>query len=148
MSFVELFHKIGEKNMFIKCPKCQELIKDDAKMCPYCKYEITADEVRKVIREEEEEKRKYEKEMIEEAGRRRRGWLIFSISSVLVCPVITLVSLGLESKVAFGILFGAWILGILIFELGTKYSRCPYCDQHISARGYGELCPHCGGRLR
>ena len=141
-----LLHKIGEKQMFVKCPKCQELIKDDAKTCPYCKYEITADDLRKAIREEEEEKREYENEKMEEVRHRRLVRIIVGMCFVIALPIIVLIGSKLDSKIAAYLLIGAWGVGLLSFELCTKYSKCPYCNTYL--RYYGEVCQHCGGRLR
>ena len=135
--------------MFINCPNCKELIKKDLKKCPMCKYEITADDMITTIRESDKARTELEKEKIEEAGRRRVVWLIFSIGFVIACLIITLISIAIGSEVMFCILFGLLLLVYIIFACVTKYPRCPYCNGYMYSRSLSSgFCPRCGGRVR
>ena len=134
--------------MLINCPNCKELIKYDLEKCPFCNYEINAEDLRKSIREQEKEKAELEKDMIKEAGHRRAVSMIIRIGFVILCPIVALISIKAESKLVICMLFGALFLGFIVVVCVSKYFRCPYCNEHLPSRGYGGMCPHCGGRLR
>ena len=137
----------------INCPGCNELIGERVKKCPFCKHEITPQELNEAREKIEaihtEARIKEEQNAIREFTKRHIiGTVLDIITTVLI---ICLIGVHLETDVdditlwiAFIVVYGSW--KILMYKL--KADRCPYCDCVVDLSPDSDDCPNCGRRLR
>ena len=92
----------------------------------------------------------YDAEMIEEACRRRKVVLCFWIGFIVACAIVAWIIKLSQSVGLACFLFAGLLLVAFGFALGSKYPRCPYCNNHIYGEGAMGVnnCPYCGGRIR
>ena len=133
--------------MFYNCPNCQQLIKEDADTCPFCKHIIKVTDMREKRREEARKDAERIKENMKLYSKRTKlRILVFAIFMFLLCALTTIViALDINKSwivYVFGVLVAIYI--ILLFNLSIY--RCPYCDNPLNHFG-GQHCEHCGGRL-
>ena len=133
--------------MFYNCPNCQQLIKEDADTCPFCKHIIKVTDMREKRREEARKDAERIKENMKLYSKRvKLRILVFAIFIFLLCALTTIV-IALDINKSWivyvsGVLVAIYI--ILLFNLSIY--RCPYCDNPLNHLGR-QHCEHCGGRL-
>jgi len=134
------------------CPKCNEVIGERMATCPFCKYEITASDVKKAREKEETELAVANDAMVAEWKKRStRAILLYVVFASLVTGLMVLFfawDLALEAA-TLSIVLGALITWGIAYKIKAGY--CPYCDRNIIRRGQFLIsvnCPRCGGKLK
>ncbi len=140
----------------INCPKCNEMLGDDVHKCPFCRYEITEEDRRNILKEKELIHWEATIDAMAEHAKRTK----YSVIMTLAAIVITIV--GMMAVIIYG-LHVYWFVGLalllnvacIIISVKLHLGVCPYCEQVLRTHYHGcllpflgEYCPHCGGKLR
>lgn len=133
----------------IKCPKCNETIGVNVKMCPVCRNEIPDEDRNRASRDNELLHEEAELKAIEEYHKRTYIGVLY----LAIVMVIFMILAGfIEGEIvdsswlpALGIvLLVVYVIGIFKFHIGM----CPYCESFLGGSPLTrEYCDKCGGRL-
>lgn len=133
------------------CCKCNELIGEDQKICPFCNHEFTEEEQREERRMRYDRQQRAEKEAIAEFARtQKKASLIILITSVVAIAIVVAFILWSDMDPVGYYLLSFLIVGImLVVERASGYGTCPYCGDFMGkATRWADYCPKCGGRIR
>ncbi|MBO4346537.1 MAG: hypothetical protein J5840_02735 [Lachnospiraceae bacterium] len=135
------------------CPKCNEMIGDNIKICPMCKHEFTMDENSEFVKEKEErEKAEYDhfEAIRAQRAKMRRILSIIAIASLVVGGISGAILTSITGDMLYvAVLTSAGIaveIIVMIYGIVGGAFRCPYCEG-LLYRNYGKHCMHCGKRL-
>lgn len=138
----------------INCPKCNESLGDDIRICPFCRHELTDEErllIEKAKHEEARELSREEAARTEKAAvARLKFWLL--LAGILILTMIAMIILNsLELYMAGVIVFVAGLVSSFLIAafmvLVKKVNNCPHCGGFLF-RNWGTNCQWCGKQIR
>ncbi|MCQ2520628.1 MAG: hypothetical protein MJ107_08880 [Lachnospiraceae bacterium] len=139
----------------INCPKCNELIGDNAEKCFSCGYEISAEERLKILDARQASMDNREQEAATEHSQKLFAWLAVE-GIVLVIAFLLLVITSNVSKMANnpGTLLTCCMVAIIlpvvwmIIGMFRGVFTCPHCGRMETHHIFAPYCSRCGKRLR
>jgi predicted amidophosphoribosyltransferase len=137
----------------INCPKCNEPIGEDLKVCPICRYEFSEKDmadIRKELADKENKLFYYRKEIRENAAKKRTRYVCIMLLSLFVPVILGCILTKITKNYGF-ISFLAPVgiiseLVVMIVAMINGAFRCPFCDG-ILYRNHGRYCQNCGEKL-
>ncbi len=134
----------------IKCSKCNEMIGENQKECPFCKHIITDEERMKAFAENEVLHEVTIQKAMEEYRRRlKTGIIVDIIIAIIVIAGAIFISFSDVYLLGLICLLVAVQLLCAICMFKFRVGICPYCESIMPGSIlFRSHCPRCGGRLR
>ncbi len=113
----------------INCPKCNEVIGDDVRECPFCRHEITEEKRKNIAEEKELANWEATRAAMEEYSRRIRNGLIASAIWVVTTFAVIMLAIFCHLETFWFVLIFV-LVGAAYFVSMHKlhFGQCPYCE--------------------
>lgn len=137
----------------ISCPKCNESLGDDIKLCPFCRYEFTVEDlllIEKAKQEEAREQSRAESERTEKFDALRLFFVIVSVGLGALILISSFILLSLELEMASVVVSVCGMILLILFSvfmlIFKKANNCPHCGRYLY-QNWGTNCQWCGKRI-